>query len=196
MSNSSYTISIELLTCEISQTKLLPNELSIAHAENSLNFIWIHHHFTNPHWKSIYFFFSFTIWFITCANFVTKKNLIFSKESTKRTLFYNKNGTGIQPIWKWITKASIFSPFRIPRSKNTQTEVSKQTNKRFKFYFQILDSQTVEIHWTFRNWERKEISGSKFSTWWLIFWTKLEGQIGAPKSRINKNQIWTFSSLN
>ena len=91
MSNSSYTISIELLTCEITQTKLLPNELSIVYAENSLNFIWIHHHFTNPHWKSIYFCFSFTIWFITCANFVTKKNLIFSKESTKRTLFYNKN---------------------------------------------------------------------------------------------------------
>ena len=136
MSNSSYTIWIELLTCEISQTKLLPNELSIAHAENSLNFIWIHHHFTNPHWKSIYFCFSFTIWFITCANFVTKKNLIFSKESTKRTLFYNKNGTGIQPIWKWITKASIFSPFCIPRSKNTQTEVNKQTkDSNFTFRF-------------------------------------------------------------
>ena len=179
MSNSSYTIWIELLTCEISQTKLLPNELSIAYVENSLNFIWIHHHFTNPHWKSIYFCFSFTIWFITCANFVTKKNLIFWKESTKRTLFYNKNAGYKQHFQKlklviitarkWYRNSThlemnykSFNLFTILHPKKQKyTNRSKQTNKRFKFYFQILNSQTVEIHWAFRNWERKEIWGSK-----------------------------------
>ena len=153
MSNSSYTISIELLTCEISQTKLLPNELSIAHAENSLNFIWIHHHFTNPHWKSIYFCFSFTIWFITCANFVTKKNLIFSKESTKRTLFYNNLFKGINkknPFLQqeWYRNSThlemnykSFNLFTISHPKKQKyTNRSKQTNKQ-KIQILLSDSR-------------------------------------------------------
>ena len=178
MSNSSYTIWIEILRLRNQPNQIASKWIVNCLCRKFIEFYMNSSSFHKPTLKiNLLLFFIYNL--VYGANFVTKKNLIFWKESTKRTLFYNKNAGYKQHFQKlklviitarkWYRNSThlemnykSFNLFTILHpTKQKYTNRSKQTNKRFKFYFQILNSQTVEIHWAFRNWERKEIWGSK-----------------------------------